>query len=239
MQSQLYEFIFRRKSTRQYEMAPLPDAQLAELQAFAAALTPLFPDIRMQPLLTTRVKNPLPVKAPHYFLFTCEEKPGCLEQVGFMGQQLDLFCASQGLGTCWLGIAKPADTQLKDSLPYVIALAVGKALQSPYRSLQEFKRKPLQEVSEGSDSRLEAARLAPSATNSQNWFFVAENGCIDVYQKQLPALQRVFYERFNTVDIGIALCHLALATQHEKGSYTFLQRSAPERPGYRYVGSLQ
>ena len=74
-------------------------------------------------------------------------------------------------------MTKPAE-KLKDELPFVISLAFGKAAGSPYRELSEYKRKSLSNISSGSDKRLEAVRLAPSAMNNQNWFFVAGNGKI-------------------------------------------------------------
>lgn len=46
-------------------------------------------------------------------------------------------------------------------------IAFGKAIDNPFRNLNEFNRRSLNEISNVTDSQLEAARLAPSSMNSQ------------------------------------------------------------------------
>ena len=70
-------------------------------------------------------------------------------------------------------------------MPCIITMAFGKPAQPLYRDVSEFKRKLLSDISEGTDDRLEAARLAPSGMNKQNWYFVADNGKIHCYRKKL------------------------------------------------------
>lgn len=237
----LYDFIFKRKSTRKYDMTPLTDGQLAEIKAFADNLKTLYKDIKVEYTIANDedVKNILPVKAPHYFVISSEKKDGYLTNVGFMFQQMDLFLSSKGLGTCWLGMAKP-NKKISTKLEFVIILAFGKALDSPYREFSEFKRKALSEISTGTDERLEVARLAPSATNSQNWFFAAENGKIHTYQKRVNPIMALVYDKINKIDMGIAICHLYFATEHLGKNFIFSKEAKPkEMKGYTYIGTVE
>ena len=95
-------------------------------------------------------------------------------------------------------------------------------------------------ISEGEDPRLEAARLAPSAVNSQNRFFVAdggqENRKIHCYRKKINPIAGLIYNRMNRIDMGIAIYHIAA----ESESFKFAKsKVAPERKGYIYVGTVQ
>jgi nitroreductase len=151
-----------------------------------------------------------------------------------MLQQVDLYIQSIGLGSCWLGMAKPVENT-KDGLGYVISLAFGKPEGSPHRELSGFKRKPLEKVSDTADKRLEPARLAPSAINSQPWYFVSTDNGFDCYcAKKFPA---AMYEKLNKIDVGIALAHLYFAYP-DKFSFS-VQGKAKHLKGHYYVGSVR
>lgn len=230
----LYDSIFKRKSIRKYDMNPLPEAVLEEIEAFARIIKPLDETIKVAYTVVSHVKNILPVKAPHYFIISSENKEGYLTNAGFMFEQMNLYLSSKGLGSCWLGMAKPEE-KMETKLEFVIILCFGKSIGSPYRELSEFKRKPLSLISRGQDDRLESARLAPSATNSQNWFFVCEKGKIHIYQKKLNPLKMAIYGKMNKIDIGIAACHLYLATEHQgKNPIISKDKGARELKGYTY-----
>ena len=239
MNENLYEFIFRRKSNRKYDMLPLENDRLLEIKTFADSLKPLYENIKVEYELTNDVKNILPVKAPHYFIISSENKEGYLVNIGFMFQQMDLFLSSKGLGSCWLGMAKPTE-RMNTKLEFVIVLAFGKTIGSPYRELQEFKRKPLSEISTGKDERLESVRLSPSATNSQNWFFACDNGKIHIFKKKLNPIQMIMYEKMNKVDMGIAICQLYIATLHQGKEFVFFNDITVEGlKGYSYIGTVK
>lgn len=80
----LYEYIFKRKSTRKYDMTPLDDATLASITAFAESLKPLCPEIATAYQITSDAKNLLPIKAPYYFMLSSEQKGDYLQNIGFM-----------------------------------------------------------------------------------------------------------------------------------------------------------
>jgi len=176
------ETIRKRKSIRKYDMAKLDNSILEKLQEQINTVIPLFPNIRFSIEIADKTKGLFNVSAPHYLILGSEEKDGYLENIGFIGQQLDLFFSEKGLGCCWLGVSKPL---LKEAspLPFVICISFGKPAEPLYRELSDFKRKPLSEISEGADDRLEAARLAPSGINAQNWYFIAVDDKIHCYCK--------------------------------------------------------
>lgn len=234
----LYEFIFKRKSVRKYEEASLDGETLGKVMDYAQSLRPLYPEIRTTFEMGHSVKGIFSIKAPHYLLICSEAREGYLENAGYMGQQMDLYLSSLGLGSCWLGMAKPT-AEITTTLPLVITLAFGRAAEEPHRKLRDFKRKETDDISSGDDDRIEAARLAPSATNSQNWFFEASEGAIHVYRKKLnPALEMV-YGKMNRIDTGIALCHLTYASEHQGKEFVFGKEPGHDKKGYVYVGTVK
>ena len=124
---------------------------------------------------------------------------------------------------------------MESTLPYVIAMSFGKPNEPLHRELSGFKRKKLSEISEGTDKRLETARLAPSAVNSQNWFFAVTGDKIHCYRKKPNPLLSFMLTDMNRIDMGIALYHIAL----ESDNFSFgKEADAPERKGYVYTGTV-
>jgi len=228
------ETIRKRKSIRKYVMVKLDNVILEKLRDQINSVTPLFPNIRYSIEIADKTKGLFNVSAPHYLIFGSEEKDGYLENIGFIGQQLDLFFSEKGLGCCWLGVSKPL---LKETspLPLVICISFGKPAEPLHRELSDFKRKPLSEISEGSDDRLEAARLAPSGVNAQNWYFIAVDGNIHCYCKKNNPIMGLMFNKLGAIDIGIAICHIA--KESDNFSYTKLV-DAPAKKGYTYMGTV-
>lgn len=237
--NEIYEFIYKRKSVRQYKMEGLSIEVLIEIEDFIKNIVPLHKEIRVHYKIVADAKNLLPVRAPHYLLIYSEEKEGYLNNVGFMFQQLDIFLSSKALGACWMGLAKPKD-KIDNQKDFVIAIGFGEALNDPYREISEFKRKPKEDVYNGIDERLEAARLAPSASNIQNWFFEEQDGSIHVYQKVINAFQNILYGKMNQIDIGIALCHIFIASLNRGLNFEFItETNHKDLSGFRYIGTVR
>ena len=233
------ETIRKRKSVRKYKPEKLDQETLLKVQEQIKKLTPLFPDIETDLTIVDKVKRTFGITAPHYLMIYSEDKEGTYENAGFIGQQMDLFFSENGLGSCWLGVAKPgkeAEDESKGKLKYIICIAFGLPAEPLHRSVNEFKRKPLSSISIGDDSRLEGARLAPSGVNAQGWFFIAEPGKIHCYRKSPKGLTRMIrvYSQLSLIDIGIAICHIAV----ESGNFEFIkEQQVPEKEGFIYVGT--
>ena len=228
------EIIRKRKSIRKYDQTPLDETVLKNLQTQIENVKPLYPDIKISIKIVTKAKGLLNVKAPHYLIFQSEEKEGYLENIGFIGQQLDLYLSGSGLGSCWLGTAKPEKKEASD-LNSVLGISFGNPAEPLHRELADFKRKPLASISEGSDARLEAARLAPSGVNAQNWYFIADSGKIHCYRKKANPILGFIYDKLACIDLGIAVCHIA----EESESFSFTKEiDTPSRKGCIYMGTV-
>ena len=228
------DYIEKRKSIRKYDPSELDEQTLDSVRAQISSVVPLFPDVRYGIEIVGKVKGLSNVKAPHYLIFYGEANDKSYQNVGFIGQQMDLFFSSAGIGSCWLGMAKPAEGE-SGPLPCIIGMAFGKPGESLYRDASEFKRKPAEAVCEGDDKRLNAARLAPSARNEQSWFFKADRGKILCYLAQSAGLIGLLAKKLKHIDIGIAICHLA---QKSDGFKFIYESHVPYKKGYIYVGTV-
>lgn len=248
MIEELYPAMFKRKSVRKFQQEALDERMIQSILERAKEFIALDVTIKtdMQSMGSGSVKGLFSIKAPHYLLFFSEEKDGYLENAGFILQQMDLLLSASGIGSCWLGLAKPTDKNLKNSaLGYVVALAIGKPSEPLHRQSEaEFKRKVLKEIVKGEThaSIMEAVRLAPSGTNSQPWFFVEKENILRAFCVKKGILKALFYDRLNRIDMGIALCHLWIAATHHGYQADFFQEDlkAEEIPaGYEYIYSVK
>lgn len=226
------EIIEKRKSVRKYKHGPLSGDMMKAIQEKIQEVVPLFDhiDYRVELVETFGDKK----EAPYHLLFCGEEQEKSLENIGFIGQQISLYLSEIGLGSCWK-MKKPA-VQPSGSLPVVISMAFGLPAEELYRKQEDFKRKKLSEIAEGSDSRLEAARLAPSGLNAQDWYFIVENGQIHCYRKKPNLLTGFVKNKLNPIDIGIALCHIA---EESNGFQYGTQVPHPEKKGFLYMGTAK
>ncbi len=251
LSQELYETIFKRKSIRKFDPSPLDEKTLSPIKSFMDSLTPLDSSISVKGKLVAaqEIKGLFHVKAPHYIVILSRREKGYLTNAGFMYQQMDLFLSAQGLGCCWQGMAKPTQGEVLESGFEVISvLAFGKPAEPLHRqSPLEFKRKPLQEITDIADSSelLEPCRLSPSAVNGQPWFFSGSSKEIQVHYVKANFLQALIYDRLHQIDLGIALCHLCLSALHAGKDFTFIlaDQGKPSRPsapaGYHFLGSVR
>lgn len=245
--SNFYEAIFKRKSVRKYDLKAFETGALLEVEAFIRKVKPLYDNIKTEFKIVSQgeVNGLLTVKAPHYLIMTSENKIGYLTNAGYMLQQLDLFLSSRGIGSCYLGLTQPAK-DIKKGLEneVVMVLAFGNPAEEIHRAdISEFKRKQLSEITNiiNYEQILEPVRLAPSATNSQPWYFTDGRGVIHVYCIKPNFLKALVYEKLNKFDIGIALYHLEVSVEHFGGKIEFVREKITESnppKGYYYIGTL-
>lgn len=242
----MYEAMFTRKSTRKYDLTPLGDPMVKEIRDYLDTVVPLYPDIKTEFIFAAPgdVKSLLPVRAPHYIVAFSELKGGYLPNIGYMLQQMDLYLSARGLGSCWLGIPRPTKA-IRSGSPheFVIIMSFGRGLLPVHReSRDEFKRKPLTAIRDNPalDELLEAVRLAPSATNSQPWFFTGTEQEIHAYCVVTNPIKALIYKKMNQIDMGIALYHLELAAWQQGKTIHFVAKEEASQaapPGYYYITS--
>ncbi|WP_407412941.1 nitroreductase family protein [Methanobrevibacter sp.] len=227
----LEEQIYLRKSCRKY----LDDEiDMDSIHKFLSSVKPLNDDINYYYKILTRDEVNLRTRwsAPYYLALFSEKKENYLTNIGFVFQQVSLYLQSVGIGSCWVGLAS-----LKEkSSEFVIVISFGRS-ENMTRDISDFKRKQLSEISDFADERLTPARLAPSAVNSQPWYFKHSDDEFDVYQVKQNFVKRQFLKKWNPIDVGIALAHMYVA--NEKTFEFYRKSDFEEIKGYTYIGSIK
>ena len=227
MNQKLYNMIFKRKSFhlfRNIGNKHLTEKDLKDIEKEFSNLKSLVKDIKVKIKI---VKKESIIRGQEYcILFYSEKKDNYLQNIGYLGEQLDLYLVSKNIGTLWFGIGKPDEKQL-DGLDFVIMIAIAK-VDSPdkfRKDMYKSKRKELSEIWNG-NYYLDIAnivRFAPSACNTQPWKVETTNKEIKVYRyrkegkRGIMPKDRVIY--YNQIDIGIFLCFLELCLEHNNINY--------------------
>ena len=227
MNKNLYKMIFKRKSFhlfRNIGNKHLTEEELTEIEKEFSKFKPLVEDIKVKIKI---VKNRSVLRGQEYcILFYSEKKDNYLQNIGYLGEQLDLYLVSKNIGTLWFGIGKPDEQEL-DGLDFVIMMAIAK-VDSPLKfrkDMYKSKRKELSEIWTG-ENYLDIAkivRFAPSACNTQPWKVETTNKEIKVYRyrkegkRGIMPKDKVIY--YNQIDIGIFLCFLELCLEHSSINY--------------------
>ncbi|MBE6887869.1 MAG: hypothetical protein E7484_05570 [Ruminococcaceae bacterium] len=238
---QLKDVIYRRKSFRNYSKEHLSPQTLLKIENFIENSRPLFPCTRFSWNIVgaDKVKNVQPWRAPHNIVMFADTSTESLVNIGFVFQQTELYIQSLGLGSCWLGMGKlDSDGSEKSSnMKQVMMLAFGEYENDCFRKNEaEFKRRTLAEISDIEDTRLECARLAPSAVNSQPWYFAHDGEIIHVYCVE-KYLRKIVLGNMNKIDIGIALAHIYM--ENKETFEFFVKEKHPDVKGYYYIGSFK
>lgn len=222
--------IYVRKSARNY----LDDEiDMSAIREFLDNVTVLTPEINYSYEILTRDEVNIRTrwKAPYYIALYSEKKENYGVNLGFVFQQLSLFMQSLGIGSCWVGMAT-----VKEKNPeFVILISFGKS-DDMTRDITKYKRKSLSEISDMEDERLKPAQLAPSAVNSQPWYFKHTEEGFDVFKVKHNIVKQKIFGRWNDIDIGIALAHLYVSN---KNTFEFEFKNKEDIKGYTYVGSLK
>ena len=232
------DMIARRRSVRRYVDTPMTVGIKEQILDHLENLRPLFPELSIYAEFISRDEArssiPMPWMPPDLLAVYAEDSVTSRMNVGFILAALDLALQGAGLGTCWLGLGKPKDKKEKKGLPFMTMMAIGYPNDVPMRNgAQDFDRHAPAEIADREDARLEPARLAPSAINTQPWYFTHTSDGYDLYcaHKKSATLRGLAH-----IDVGIALGHLAVANPE---SFTcFGARILRSLPGYDYMLSF-
>lgn len=234
--NELKDTIFKRKSSRNYNNESITDAEINDLKDFIANAKKLDSSIKTDYDLLTKeeVSTRMNWKSPMYIAIYSEELANYKVNVGFIYQQVDLYLQSKGFGSCWIGMGKPKNPR-KD-LKFVILIGFGKSDKSIYRELNEFKRKSIEKITDYPSDELECARLAPSAINSQPWYFKKNNEGYEVYSIKHNFIKARILGKLNPIDMGIVLAHLYISNPK---TFKFeFSENCSELKGYNPLGKL-
>jgi nitroreductase len=235
----LASVIPRRKSVRLYRNEALSADVLSGVRDFALSASPLFSEkkIAFRVLHRDEIRSMTPLLAPHYLALYSARDPDSDMNSGFLMEQADLFLSYKGFGSCWLGMASPAEKSVA-GMPIAALLAFGAPAEDAHRSSPlSFRRKPLREIA--SDGTLpgiiESVRLAPSAMNKQPWFFCGDGQSCKAFS--VPGTTIVnLADRWRFIDLGIALSFLYVAANAEGRTVSFRREdSTPCGSGREYM----
>ncbi len=222
----LYEAIFSRKSVRKFRMEAVEEDLLAEIGAFYSETPALYPGIETEIgiINNTDGKHPVSglfkVSAPYYLSIYSEKRDRSLMNAGYLGEQLALFLMTRGLGSCFLGSAHLKKEEMtRGGKELVILLAFGKPAGSLTRRVSEAKREPMSRLCVYKDEPrswmqdvLEAARLAPSALNTQPWRFVVTENRIHIFSKNRSVETLKKWDEFN---FGVMFAHIMIVSEEK------------------------
>ena len=182
------------------------------------------------------------VSSPSALVFVGDKRvSGAAAQAGFMGEAAVLEATALGFATCWIGggVRRSAVETLLGLEPHehvysisALGYAAGPTLgeRATAGLVKARKRKPLETIAPGVrtwpnqvQAGVEAARLAPSATNRQPWRFEFMPGPGGAGSTSGPAgsgaAVRIGFEGTDTpmiskrLDCGIAMLHFELGVR--------------------------
>lgn len=228
MDNNLYEMIFKRKSFHLFRNIGNEKITLEELKDIENKFKELKPlDDSIKVKIKIVKDSTTCIRGQEYcILFYSEKKDNYLQNIGYLGEQLDLYLVSKNIGTLWFGIGKVKEKEL-DGLDFVIMIAIKKVdSEDKFRKdMYKSKRKELSEIWEGNNylDIGNIVRFTPSACNTQPWKVVASEKELKVYRyrkegkRGIMPKDMVLY--YNQIDIGIFLCFLELCLEKNNIDY--------------------
>lgn len=222
----LYQMIFKRKSFHLFRETHKIDIQdIKNIEEKYKTLTPLIDDIKTDMKIVPADKTTCKRGQEYCILLYSEKKDNYLQNIGYIGEQLDLYLASLGIGALWFGIGKPCEENIGD-LDFVIMIAIAKVTEGNFRKdMFKSKRKYLDEIWLGEyyQDIGNIVRFTPSACNTQPWRVKSNKHELKVYRYKKPGKRGIMpadkVAYYNRIDIGIFICFLELCLSHN--SITF------------------
>jgi len=142
------------------------------------------------------------------------------ELVGYWGEKLVLLSQDLGLNTCWVALSYrknrvPVSLSPGEKLHVIIALGYGENQGAAHRSKLPDKLGELHEdTPDWFRKGLEAAALAPTAMNQQQFFFsMPAEGIVSAKAGPGPCTR---------IDLGIAKCHFELGAGRDNFDWLVL-----------------
>jgi nitroreductase len=238
--SKWYSVVHRRRSRRYFDSKrPIESSSLAALDRVCREFTP-FPNARTclvseptKDIFKGIVGGYGKVHGtPAFIAFIGDMRaPSVQEEVGYTGEGIILEATALGLNTCWVaGFFKPENVaslvEIKDYERVLAVTPVGYATR--FESFAErlmtgfglthrrfslsrlINGRHVDNLPEWVKYSLEAARLAPSATNRQPWGFDADSNSITVFVRN----SGLEFNVSKRLDCGIAMLHIDIATSN-------------------------
>ncbi|MBQ7307287.1 MAG: nitroreductase [Clostridia bacterium] len=220
-----YKEIFKRKSFHIFkDTQTLTNNEIRELEEFIKTVKPLNYDIRTKICIVPEKETSCKRGGQYCILFYSETKNEYLKNIGYIGEQIDLYCTSQNIGALWFGIGKPQNMKI-DGLDFVIMISIAKMNEDRFRKdMFKSKRKPLNEIWVGDTLGIaEIVRFTPSACNTQPWIVENIDNQLKIYRFKKPGKRGIMpadkVRYYNKIDIGIFLYMLETCLEYQNYTY--------------------
>ena len=220
-----YKQIFKRKSFHIFKNTELlPDNEIQEVKEFIKTVQPLEAPIRTEVCIVPESETSCKRGGQYCILFYSETKDGYLQNIGYIGEQIDLYLASKNIGALWFGIGSPQNMRM-NGLDFVIMMSIAKMPEDAFRKdMFKSKRKLLSEIWKGDTLGIaEIVRFSPSACNSQPWIVDNIDNELMVYRFKKPGKRGIMpadkVRYYNKIDMGIFLFMLETCLQYEQYDY--------------------
>lgn len=216
--------IFKRKSFHVFKTpGHLEQDELLEIENHFKQLSPLKDDIQVELKIVPKEETSCR-RGEYCVLFFSEKKDSFLQNIGYLGGQMDLWLASKNVGVCWYGVGKTV-IKAENDLDFVIMMAIGKVDESNFRKdYTKSKRKPIEKLWRGEayQNIAKIVRFTPSACNTQPWFVESGVDQLFVFRIKgkrgiMPADKVVYYNR---IDMGIFLLFMELCLKQKGIAFT-------------------
>jgi len=240
----LLESIYCRRSIRKFKSDSLSPEELSQIESYAKKIPPFLGDIQTDLYITKTsaegdsIKGLYKINAPHYIIMYSEKNSFSNLNVGFILEQLSLYLTSIGIGSCYLGVAKPQKQLLKkDTLEFNIILAIGYPDEPLTRAIEHFKRKNITEIANNASSISGVVRLAPSGMNLQPWYIYKKPETVkdtgETYH--IYCVNRRLFSHMHMTDMGIAISHIYVYALANNLDINFTNMKHPNISGRKYI----
>lgn len=224
-----HEMIFKRKSFhifRNIGQETISKEELEEIQQAYETFEKLYPDIKTAIRIVPAEETTCKRGQEYCILMYSEEKDNYLQNIGYLGEQLDLYLVSKNIGTLWFGIGKIEETTY-DGLEFVIMIAIAKVDDEKKfrKNMFKSKRKPVDEIWQGEyiEGVTDIVRFAPSACNSQPWSVKRNGNELKIYRYKKPGKRGIMpadkVSYYNQIDVGIFIYFLELCLTKNRVAY--------------------
>ena len=130
-----YQMIFKRKSFHFFkDTGHLSDMELTQIEEAFHSCRPLIPEIKVGMKIVPADQTTCKRGQEYCILLYSEKKDGYLPNIGYIGEQLDLYLASVNIGALWFGIGK-TEERSDNGLNFVIMIAIAKMPQDKFRKI--------------------------------------------------------------------------------------------------------
>lgn len=225
----LYPAIYKRKSFHRFRSSgdeTITSEKQNEIVDAYKNFSALCPDIKTAIRIVPAEETTCKRGEEYCILLYSEKKEHYLQNIGYIGEQLDLYLVQKNIGTLWFGIGKTEESKY-ENLDFVIMIAITKITDETMFRKDMFKsrRKPIEEIwfGEGIKGITDIVRFAPSACNTQPWMVEHTENMLEVYRYKKPGKRGIMpadkVSFYNQIDMGIFLCFLELCLLHEGISY--------------------